>query len=128
MFLNKKQTGIVNGKFMACPSSPNCVSTQSKNWIHYMEPIRFNTTSVEIMGRLKDVISGFRNGKIVGEKDDYLHVEFRSRLFGFVDDAEFYADDREKLLHFKSVARLGFYDLGQNRKRMAKIINLLHYP
>ncbi|MCK5256323.1 MAG: DUF1499 domain-containing protein, partial [Deltaproteobacteria bacterium] len=34
---------------------------------------------------------------------------------------EFYFDDEQKLIHFRSSSRLGYYDVGVNRRRMGKI-------
>nr|MBP7592461.1 DUF1499 domain-containing protein [Chloroflexota bacterium] len=36
----------------------------------------------------------------------------------FIDDVEFYFDDTEGLIHFRSASRLGYGDGGTNRKRM----------
>lgn len=58
---------------------------------------------------------------VVTEEDLYLHVEFRSRVFGFVDDVEFGFDDGDALIHFRSASRTGYSDLGVNRKRMTAI-------
>ena len=33
-------------------------------------------------------------------------------------------DDKEKLIHFRSAARMGWSDMGVNRKRMRKIREL----
>ena len=58
---------------------------------------------------------------IITQKDNYIHTTFKSRIFRFVDDIEFYFDDKEKLIHFKSASRVGRNDLGVNRKRMEEI-------
>jgi len=42
-------------------------------------------------------------------------------LFRFVDDVEFYFEDQEKVIQFRSSSRLGHSDLGVNRKRMETI-------
>ena len=52
---------------------------------------------------------------------DYIHVEFRSAFFEFVDDVEFLIDDGAKLVHFRSAARMGSYDFNVNRNRMEDI-------
>jgi uncharacterized protein (DUF1499 family) len=58
---------------------------------------------------------------IITKKDNYIHATFKSRIFRFVDDVEFYFDDKEKIVHFKSASRVGHSDLGVNRKRMEEI-------
>jgi uncharacterized protein (DUF1499 family) len=47
-------------------------------------------------------------------------VEFRTSL-GFVDDVEFYVDGSQKVIHLRSASRVGYWDLGVNRKRMESI-------
>jgi uncharacterized protein (DUF1499 family) len=42
-------------------------------------------------------------------------------IFRFVDDVEFYIDERANLIHFRSASRLGYSDMGVNRKRMETI-------
>jgi len=39
----------------------------------------------------------------------------------FVDDVEFYFDEKEKMVHIRSASRLGKGDMGVNRKRMELI-------
>jgi len=57
----------------------------------------------------------------VEQTGDYLRVEFRSFLFRFCDDVEFYYDRRSGLVHFRSASRVGHSDLGVNRRRMEQI-------
>lgn len=121
---SKKPIGIIDGKFHPCPKSPNCVSTQSTDKKHRMEPIQYSSTVDEAKGKIKNVITSFKRTKLITETENYLHFEFRTATFKFVDDVEFYLDDKEKLIHFRSAARLGWSDMGVNRKRMGKIREL----
>jgi uncharacterized protein (DUF1499 family) len=119
----KKPIGIKNGKFHPCPKSPNCVSTQSTDEKHKMEPLSYNTKE-EGKRKIKDIIGTFKRTKLITEEGNYLHYEFRTATFKFVDDVEFYFDDSTKLLHFRSRARMGYSDMGVNKKRMKKVSNL----
>lgn len=40
---------------------------------------------------------------------------------GFVDDVEFYLDEKDSLIQVRSASRLGESDLGANRKRIEAI-------
>lgn len=113
--------GVVDGKLKPCPDSPNCVSSQSPGDRHRMEAIPYAATAKEAKGRLRDIIKGMDGSTIVSEKDDYIHAEYRSAIFRFVDDVEFYLDEKRKLIHFRSASRVGSYDFGVNRKRMEAI-------
>ncbi|MEQ8662522.1 MAG: DUF1499 domain-containing protein, partial [Gammaproteobacteria bacterium] len=55
-------------------------------------------------------------GTIVTHDDTYLHATFRSALFGFVDDVELRLDG--DALHWRSASRVGYSDLGANRRRL----------
>lgn len=50
-----------------------------------------------------------------------LHAEFRSAVFGFVDDAEFLADEPAGVIQVRSAARVGLNDFGVNRRRIETI-------
>jgi uncharacterized protein (DUF1499 family) len=109
--------GVKEKRLSPCPSSPNCVSSQSDDERHRIDPIRFTSAPGEAMERLKRVVLGMERAKVVRETSDYIHVEFRT-LLGFVDDAEFYLDENQKVIHLRSASRVGYWDLGVNRKRM----------
>jgi len=55
-----------------------------------------------------------------------MRVEFTSALFRFVDDVEFYFMKKQAdttIIHIRSASRIGYSDLGVNRKRIEKIRN-----
>ncbi len=75
------------------------------------------------MSEMKSIIGSMKRTRIVSERGNYLHVEFTSALWRFVDDVEFYFDDSVKVIHLRSASRLGKSDFGVNRKRMEAIRN-----
>lgn len=62
---------------------------------------------------------------IVSRSAGYLHATARTRWIGFIDDVEFSIDDAARLIHFRSASRLGYSDLGANRRRMEQIVDRL---
>jgi uncharacterized protein (DUF1499 family) len=68
--------------------------------------------------RLAALVERHPRARIVTVDSVYLHAEFRSRLFGFIDDVEFRLDPAAHAIHFRSASRLGRGDLGANRRRM----------
>ena len=104
-----------------CPYSPNCVSTKSKDPDRTMAPLPYLTSGRESMDRLVAIVREMKRATIVSATPSYLHVEFRSALFRFVDDVEFALDDSARVIHFRSASRTGYYDFGVNRKRMKEI-------
>lgn len=120
MFTGTRPTniGVQSGKLAACPSSPNCVNSQSQDALHKIEPLSYNSTSTEAMANLKAIIQNLEKTKIITEADNYLYAEFASKLMGFVDDVEFLLDDGAKVIHVRSASRLGQSDMGVNRQRI----------
>jgi uncharacterized protein (DUF1499 family) len=110
--------GVTNGRLAVCPASPNCVSTQADDAEHRMQPIPLTGSADEAMQRIQAVVAKMPRTKIVTAEDNYLHVEFQSALFRFVDDVEFLIDPDEQLIHFRSASRVGHSDFGVNRRRM----------
>ena len=104
-----------------CPDSPNCVSTKSKDAGHAMPPLPYLKSGEESMNRLMDIVREMKRATVVSSTPFYLHVEFRSALFRFVDDVEFALDDSARVIHFRSASRTGYYDFGVNRRRMQEI-------
>jgi uncharacterized protein (DUF1499 family) len=115
------QMGVTSGKLLPCPSSPNCICSQDPDQSHSIEPITYKGSAQEARTRLLSVIQGMKRAKVITAQDFYLHAEFTSLIFRFVDDAEFLIDDTNKVIHLRSAARLGYSDLGVNRKRMETI-------
>lgn len=114
--------GIQNGRLAKCPASPNCVSTQAEDESKRMPAIAFDGTKADAIAKIKAAIAdNFSRAKLVGEDTNYLHYEFTSLIFRFVDDVEFLVDDELGEIHFRSASRVGHSDLGANRKRMQKI-------
>ena len=70
---------------------------------------------------VKTTVAGLPRTKLIKEDDTYLHYECTSLLLRFVDDVEFVFDDEAKLIHFRSASRIGYGDLGVNRRRMEGI-------
>jgi uncharacterized protein (DUF1499 family) len=118
--------GITDGKLSPCPDSPNCVSSQSSDKRHFIEPLRYEGTKHEAMERLIDVIQGMKRCRIITMDDHYIHAEFTSAFFRFVDDVEFYFDSEAKVIHMRSASRTGNSDFGVNRQRMEKVRSLFN--
>ncbi len=113
--------GIKDGKLAPCPSSPNCVSSQSTDREHAVEPLSFLETVAEAHAGVKKIILSMKRARIITETDSYIHAEFTSAVFRFVDDVEFQLDAGAKIIHVRSASRLGHSDHGVNRKRVEDI-------
>ncbi len=115
--------GVKAGQLAAVPSSPNCVSSQAPeaDAEHYIAPLKFSGSAGEAIAKVKSIVTGMERTEIITEDSSYLYAEFTTKLMGYVDDVEFYADEAAKTLHVRSASRLGKSDLGLNRQRVESI-------
>ena len=111
--------GPQDGLLLACPSSPNCVSSQAADGGHRIAPLTFSGDPDAAFARLKQVLGQRGDTAIIEEKPGYLRVELRTTLF--VDDGEFLLDRPRSVIQVRSASRLGYSDLGKNRSRMEEI-------
>lgn len=123
-----RDIGVRDGKLSPCPSSPNCVSSQSMagDRVHYIQPLTYSGGREDARAALISVIESMKRTRIITVTDDYIYAEFTSLLFRFVDDVEFFIDDSAKTIHVRSASRLGKSDLGVNRKRVETIRELFN--
>jgi uncharacterized protein (DUF1499 family) len=117
--------GVAGGKLAPCPSSPNCVSSQSIDDQHYIKPIAYQGDAKSAIAALTSIIHSQERTKIIAEESNYLYAEFASRWMGYVDDVEFYVNSGQNAIEVRSASRLGESDLGVNRQRIEKIRGLL---
>lgn len=110
--------GIHDTQLFDCPPSPNCVSSSAKDDDHYIAPIDYTAEADAVLDKLVAILQNQPRTEIMEQTDDYIRVEFTSRLMGFVDDAEFYFLPEGKTIAIRSAARLGESDLGVNRRRL----------
>jgi len=114
--------GVTDGKLAPCPASPNCVSTQTDSQAHLLPPVSWDGGRDQALARIKEVVGrDFSRARLIDEGPGYLRFEFRSLIFRFVDDVEFYIDETATDIHFRSASRVGHSDLGANKSRMQKI-------
>lgn len=100
-----------------CPDKPNCVSTEASGKAQ-MAPIPFAGTVAEAQDALRRAIAAQPRSTITRDEPGFVAAEFRSRVFGFVDAAEFVIDADARVIRYRSGARSGHYDFGVNRERM----------
>ena len=111
--------GVSNGRFAACRRTPNCVSSQADpgDGEHYIAPLQGT------MEALRRAVAAMPRTAVITDKKNYLYVEFRSKLLGYVDDVEFFHDGA--VIQVRSASRLGRRDFGVNRKRVEDLRALL---
>ena len=117
--------GLISGRLSECPEKPNCVSSEFVgDESHYISPLSYpSPKSEEIMDLMKTIIQEV-GGKITSEEHSYISATFTSSIFGFVDDLECRNDKSKYTIHLRSASRVGYSDLGANRKRVELISSI----
>ncbi len=83
--------------------------------------MRYEAEENEALARLRSIIEAMPRTKIVKATPQYLRAEFRSAIFGFVDDVELAVGGAPGVIHVRSASRVGYWDLGVNRRRVEQI-------
>ncbi len=98
------------------PKSPNCVSSRADpaDRVHAIAPL-----SGADLDRVKAVMAAMPRTELVEEAEGYLHYVCTTALLRFKDDVEFEQDG--DVVHVRSASRVGYGDLGVNRKRVEGI-------
>ncbi|MDJ0507891.1 MAG: DUF1499 domain-containing protein [Crocosphaera sp.] len=113
--------GVSNQQLLSCPSTPNCVNSQSQDTEHSIPPLSYQRNKKDVISELKNIINEQERTKIIAETDNYLYAQFTTRWMGFVDDVEFYINEAQGVIDIRSASRLGESDLGLNRQRIEQI-------
>ncbi|MFP4508527.1 MAG: DUF1499 domain-containing protein [Spirochaetota bacterium] len=106
-------------RLAACPGSPNCVSSYSGSGYASLDPWHYGNAGQSVAHDALLTVLG-RQSRVTIETDEehYVHTVWRSELFRFRDDVEFYFPEDEPVVHFRSASRVGQGDMGVNERRM----------
>lgn len=125
VFAGKRPTylGVTDGKLARPKSTPNCVASQADpaDAGHYIAPLKYSGSAADAIAALRRIVDSTEGTQVVKQEANYLNAEYRSKLLGFVDDVEFYASEKEGVIHVRSASRLGRRDYGVNRARIEAI-------
>ena len=124
IFLPEEETKMSSkaaDRLSPCPDSPNCVSSLAENKKHFIEPIPYHGEKAVAQYELLEILHSFKRARLVTIEENYIHAEFVSFIFRFVDDVEFYFDNAKKLIQVRSASRTGYSDFGVNRRRIEEI-------
>jgi uncharacterized protein (DUF1499 family) len=110
------------GPLQACPSTPNCVSSEAdaNDPEHAVSPLRPRPSQspAELLAELENELATWPRTTLVARGQGALRYEVRSRVFRFVDDVELRVDDAAGEVDVRSASRVGKSDLGVNRDRV----------
>lgn len=112
--------GVDGSTLASCPAAPHCVSSLAEDSDHRVPPLRFPGSQAAQRQAIVSVVQSMDGGQIITAQGDYVHATYTSDWFGFVDDVEFVLTG-SALIQVRSSSRIGYYDFGVNRARVAEI-------
>ena len=110
--------GLRDGRLAACPTSPNCVSTEARDDGHRTDAFLLAMPAGAAWTAAREVVAALPRTAIVTATDDYIHAESTTPLLRFVDDLELQLLATQGRIAVRSVSRTGWSDLGANRERI----------
>ena len=116
--------GVHDGRLAPPKRTPNNVNSQidkNADARHYIEPLRYPGDARQAWAALRRIVEAMPRVHMVKAEPDYIYAEFTSKLMGFVDDTEFYLDQKAGVIQVRSASRLGHGDRGVNRGRIEYI-------
>jgi uncharacterized protein (DUF1499 family) len=118
--------GISGGRLTACPSTPNCVSSDASDPAQRVDAFALpEAIGPAAWQHFATAVAALPRTRIVEATDDYLHAECSSAIFGFVDDLELHLRPDSQYVAVRSASRLGYSDLGVNRRRIEQLRKIL---
>jgi len=108
-----------------CPASRNCVSSDAVNRGARVAALVLAVPAVAAWSRIVDIIAGLPRTEIVERSATYVHATCRTRWLGFVDDLELELRPASGTVAVRSASRVGYSDLGVNRRRIERLRGLL---
>ena len=113
----KPNIGVENGRLTKVRSSPNAVSSQTKSRDKYVQALPYVGSREDAKKSLVGMLKSYEGIEIVQEDEKYIHAIAKSKLLKFKDDLEFYFNDVDQQIEYRSASRTGYSDNGVNRNR-----------
>lgn len=111
--------GLNGGRLLDCPGSPNCVNSQAdEGQDAHVAPLAFEGEPAQAWADALAVAKALPRCAVVEEREGYAWLEVSSAVLGFVDDLELALDAAASCVHVRSASRVGYSDLGVNRRRV----------
>lgn len=123
--MNKPPRGSAATGLRPCPETPNCVSSRAERSEQRVDALPAPGGADAALERAREAIEAMPGGRVTEVAAGYLHAEFTSAIFRFRDDLELLYDSEREVFDVRSASRVGYSDLGANRKRVERLRELL---
>ena len=101
-----------------CPDSPNCVRSAYE----------FSADSSTVFSKAEETLEEMGVHSLEWSSDStQINAVFRIPVFGWLDDVDIAIkpSQNRSTLYIRSASRVGYYDLGVNKRRVRKFIRIL---
>ncbi len=112
---------VVDGHLLSCPSTSSCVVSLEEESKSYIAPIPYHTNLNHAREVLLKVLTVVPRTKVVETKDNYIKAESTGKIFGKIDELEFYFPTNKSVIQLRSASQNSQFDLGVNRRRLEQI-------
>ena len=121
--LTEHRVGLVDGDLAPCPDAPRCVSSRADEPDGQVAPFELaeDVDSDTAWAEARDAVAAMPRTTIVDRRPGYLRAEVLSPWRVYTDDLELLLHRQARLIHVRSSARIGYYDFGVNRERVAAL-------
>lgn len=109
--------GMKNGMFSDLPTTPNAISTQTDVESKKIDVFIFKEDLEKSKLLILEILVNYEGAEIIIEKSNYIHIVFSTKKMKFKDDVEFYFDEENEVIHYRSASRVGCSDMGINLER-----------
>lgn len=110
-----------------CPATPNCVSSESSDPDHQVAALKAGADAASARQALLNALATQPRVTLTHEGETRVEAEFRSLIFRFVDDVIFLIRE-DGSVDVRSASRVGYSDLGANRRRVEALREALTLP
>jgi len=119
-------------RFEIPPFTPNCVSSRAvpRDYEHIIAPyivpidIRTESEALKVIVTTIETLPNAQQWLLVEKDAGYLQYIFTSGIMKFKDDVQFECDidsAGSNIVHIRSASRVGYGDMGANRKRLEEL-------
>lgn len=116
--------GIIDGKLAPIPPFQSAVSSQTEIPLNRVEPLPFKNGLEETRQAILQALDKLDQIEVRKVDGPYIHALSTNGLFSCRDDIEFYLDESEGLVHYRSVPRLYSFDAQSGRDRYEQLVAL----
>ena len=120
------KVGVTDGQLQACSEKPNCVSSfaDPSDEQHHYPPLEGEP--IEALWQKLNTVLQDMGYQVVTADNQYIHATETSKIMRYIDDIEFLYSETENKIFVRSASRVGYSDLGANRKRMDAIFKKVY--